>query len=369
MVGNAGTYGGGIGNVGTLTVISSVIKGNTVRYTGGGIANPNGGVATILSSTIAGNTAEGFEGGGIATGFFGGGTMMVNSCTITGNSAEKGGGISNWDQLTVADSTIASNSAYGRGSGGLYNSGTLTIADSTVASNSASNYGGIRNEGTLTAINDTIADNTASAGGGGLDTSGTATLSNTIIALNTNGTGSSAPADDIAGAVALASAYNLIGTGGSGGLTNGVNGNQVGVVNPGLGTLANNGGPTETIALLTTSPAIDAGSNALAVDPTTGLPLTTDQRGAGFPRIVNGTVDIGAFEFQGAIVAGYSAGWGTQTAVLKTAADGLRLLPAGRNTDMPWLGIDQVPITLSQAETLAAGDVTVSSAIGATTGR
>ena len=96
----------------------------------------------------------------------------------------------------------------------------------------------------------------------------------------------------------MASANNLIGTGGgNSGLTNGSNGNQVGVADPGLGTLANNGGPTETIALLAGSPAIDAGSNALAVDPH-GSPLTTDQRGAGFPRIVNGTVDIGAFEVQ-----------------------------------------------------------------------
>ena len=105
-------------------------------------------------------------------------------------------------------------------------------------------------------------------------------------------------ADDIDGTVASASVYNLIGTGGSGGLTDGVNGNQVGVVNPGLGTLANNGGPTQTIALLPGSPANDEGSNALAVDPITGQPLTTDQRGIGFSRIVNNTVDIGAFEFQ-----------------------------------------------------------------------
>jgi hypothetical protein len=186
---------------------------------------------------------------------------------------------------------------------------------------------------------------------------GTVTLDNSIVALNT---------DDIAGTVSSASAYNLIGTGGSGGLTNGTNGNLVGVANPGLDPtgLQNNGGPTQTIALLSNSPAIDAGSNALAVDPTTGLPLTTDQRGAGFPRIVNGTVDIGAFEFQGAVVAGTSVGWGIQTVALQTAADGLRLLPAGRNTDLPWLGITQVTITLSQAETLASTDVTVSSAIG-----
>ena len=93
------------------------------------------------------------------------------------------------------------------------------------------------------------------------------------------GTGSGATPDDISGTVSSTSAYNLIGTGGSGGLVNGDNGNQVGVANPGLDPLANNGGPTQTIALLPGSPAIDAGSNALAVDPTTGQPLTTDQRG------------------------------------------------------------------------------------------
>ena len=73
------------------------------------------------------------------------------------------------------------------------------------------------------------------------------------------------------------------------------NGNMVGVTNPGLGSPANNGGPTQTMALLPGSPAINAGSVALAVDQN-GNPLTTDQRGAGYPRIVNGTVDIGAFE-------------------------------------------------------------------------
>ena len=139
--------------------------------------------------------------------------------------------------------------------------------------------------------------------GGGIDiTDGTATLNNTIIALNTDGTTSNAPPDNLYldgnGTVSMASANNLIGAGGgNSGLTNGSNGNQVGVANPGLGTLASNGGPTETIALLAGSPAIDSGSNALAVDPH-GSPLTTDQRGAGFPRIVNGTVDIGAFEVQ-----------------------------------------------------------------------
>ena len=77
---------------------------------------------------------------------------------------------------------------------------------------------------------------------------------------------------------------------------NGVNGNIVGV-DPLLGPLADNGGPTQTMALLAGSPAIDKGDNTLVpIDPSTGLPVTTDQRG--FTRVVNGSVDIGAFEDQ-----------------------------------------------------------------------
>ena len=57
-------------------------------------------------------------------------------------------------------------------------------------------------------------------------------------------------------------------------------------------------------------------------------------------------------------IATVAVGWGTQTAALQTSSDGLRLLPAGRNTDLPWLGIDQNPLTLTQPATLAAGDIT-----------
>ena len=86
-----------------------------------------------------------------------------------------------------------------------------------------------------------------------------------------------------------ASSHNLIGTGGSGGLTNGTNGNLVGVANPGLGTLASNGGPTQTIALLSGSPAIGAGSSTIA-----GVTVpTTDQRGDPRP---SSSIDIGAYQ-------------------------------------------------------------------------
>ena len=108
---------------------------------------------------------------------------------------------------------------------------------------------------------------------------------------NTIGSGTSGSAGDISGTVAAASAYNLIGIGGAGGLAEGVNGNQVGVASSSamLGVLAANGGPTQTIALLTGSPAIGAGSSTI-----TGVAVpTTDQRGDPRPA---GSIDIGAYQ-------------------------------------------------------------------------
>ena len=288
--GDPGVDGGGINNSGTLTVIDSTIENNAATpgsqysYSGGeGGGIYNGGTLTVTNSTIDNNSATSYAGGGIDNA----GTLTVTNSTIADNS---GGGIDNGGTLTVTNSTIADNSG-----GGIDNAGTLTVTNSTIADNSG---GGIDNGGTLTVTNSTIADNS----GGGIDNGGTLTvlLDNTLIALNTSGTGSGATPDDIAGSVSSASAYNLIGTGGSGGLVNSTNGNQVGVADPGLDPngLQDNGGPTQTIALLPGSPAIDSGSNALAVDPRTDQPLTTDQRGIGFSRIVNNTVDIGAFEFQ-----------------------------------------------------------------------
>ncbi len=238
-----------------------------------------------MNSTIDSNTATGynFEGGG--GGIYGSGAI-VNSVIAGNTSASSGGGILAAGAMTVVNSTIAGNS-------------------STSNLNAVGGGGIFLAAGTMTVVNCTIAENTvvgSDEGGGILIYYGSLTLDNTLIALNTSGAGTP---DDIdvspGGTVSSSSAYNLIGTGGSGGLVNGVNGNQVGVANPGLDPngLQNNGGPTQTIALVAGSPAINAGSNALAIDPTTGKRLTTDQRGKGFPRIVGGTVDIGAYEYQG----------------------------------------------------------------------
>ncbi len=273
--GNAAVNGGGVNNGGTLLLTDSVLSKNAATLGGGGIYNS--GVLTALN------------------------------VTFSGNSAQAGGAIDNQGLLILGDGALSGNSAVN--GGGLYNAGPLTAFNETFAGNTAVNGGGLySNAGTATLTNDTITANRASgaspAGGGIFVNGGSVLLNNTIVAGNFIGGSPSTTSDDISGTVNPASAFNLIGTGGAGGLTNG-NGNQINVANPGLGSLANNGGTTQTTALLPGSPAIDAGSNALAVDPL-GNPLLTDQRDPGHVRIANGgistTVDIGAFELQNYVV-------------------------------------------------------------------
>jgi hypothetical protein len=230
---------------------------------------------TLSTSTLSGNTASGYAGGsgGGIYNFFG--TLTVSNSTLSGNSAGYGGGIYNdgFGTLAVSNSTLSGNSAIGpSGSGGgIYTS-----------------------SGTLTSV--TLTANRATAPGGGLYVYGGSppVLHNTLIAGNFGGATGTTP-DDVYGRLAPAGDYNLIGDGTRmTGLSNGVSGNLVGSaanpIDPLLGPLDDNGGPTLTHALLSSSPAIDAGNNAYATD--------WDQRGPGFRRIVNGTIDIGAFEVQ-----------------------------------------------------------------------
>ena len=223
--------------------------------------------------------------------------------------AEYGGGIyqNSNDTLAVSGSTFrgqysARNTAVRR-----ICPATAYICNSTIAANQALYGGGIISYQTLTLANCTISANVAISRTGGYASrrrmyanSGDATIYNTIVAANTL---TITPASNITGTLdaqpaagQTVSSSNLIGAGGSGGLINGTSAETVGV-SPGLGTLQNNGGPTDTMGLLAGSAAIDAGNNALALDAN-GNALATDQRGAGFPRIINGTVDIGAYEFQ-----------------------------------------------------------------------
>jgi uncharacterized repeat protein (TIGR01451 family) len=233
---------------------------------------------------VAGNNQGLQAGGGI---YVGSGNLTVNDCTIDGNyAAYDGGGIFNaFGVVTINRSTLSNNSA-GAFGGAIYNnSASTTISDSTIARNSAASYGGgIFNVGSLVVANSTIAANTGAAGGGVVNESSW-TVQNTIVANNT-----ASFANDVwlpAGTL-LSQGHNLIGdTTGSSGWNSG-NGDLLNV-DPLLTALANNGGTMQTMALQANSPALDAG------DPAFVSPPATDQRG--LPRVTNGRLDIGAFEF------------------------------------------------------------------------
>ena len=194
------------------------------------------------------------------------GSLTVSNCTFTGNYAgQEGGAIQAW--------------------GG--ESPFLLVQNSTIAGNTSAGIASAISDGSVQTIFDhvTMVDNVAAATGAALWLYNTvATMTNCIIARNTY--------DGVqtygTGAFSAPSANNLVGVGNWAGLANGVNGNLVGLApaSLSLGTLANNGGPTPTVALLAGSPAINAGTGADGV--------TTDQRGT--LRMQFGVVDIGAYE-------------------------------------------------------------------------
>ena len=274
-------------NNGTTVTISGVTiqNGNApgIPIEGGGISNY--GTLTLTSSTITGNSAN--SGGGI----FNFGTASVTNSTFSGNNSPYGGGIGNSGTLTVTDSTLSGNSA-GYLGGGIINSGTVTITNSTLSGNSAQfGYGGgIWNQGTVNVTNSTFSGNFAyyHEGGGIFVGGGTLTAKNTIVA-NSISAGNCGPS----GAAIVSQGYNLSDDASCSNYftqTGDVNNTPAGLDPTGLKA---NGGPTQTIALLPTSPAVDAIPVSACTD-TNGIPVTTDQRGVTRPQ--GPACDIGAFE-------------------------------------------------------------------------
>jgi predicted outer membrane repeat protein len=208
------------------------------------------------------------------------GTLAVADSSFSDNVALSGAAIDWFGSGTIRRSTFAGNIAEGNG-GGINGGGTLTVSNSTFSANTAFSGSGIFNglEATLTVKSSTFSGNSASEGGG-IASLGTATLENTIVAGSTQG-------GNCSGAFATASTHNM-----SDDATCSPGFTRVALADLMLGPLADNGGPTQTIALGSGSVAIDAGNNAAAAG------LITDQRGRGFRRIVHGRVDIGAFEVQ-----------------------------------------------------------------------
>ncbi len=304
-------YGGGLLNSGTATLSDCAISGNSAGVGGGGLENFSYGAATVSNCTISGNLAD--DGGGVDNGY---GTATLINCTISGNSARSfGGGLNDGGlhsaTLSLYDCTVSGNSARSAG-GGLENYSATTLSDCTISGNSAADGAGLwsggglgSHGGTAKLIACTISGNLAGLGGGGLYiVYSTATLTDTIVAGNTDGNGT-ADNIDLANNGNVNGTYNLIGTGGSGGIVGGSNGNIVGVADPLLALLGNYGGPTQTIALLPGSPAMGAG--------TTVSGITADQRGVSLPA---SGVDIGAFQSQGFTLS--IAGGSPQSAAVNT---------------------------------------------------
>jgi hypothetical protein len=315
----SGAAGGGISILGVTpnaTLDDIVITGNSSDGLAGGIYLGNDASLTIRNSIISKNTA--LSGGGIY--FNNGGTLLMENTSVIGNianapsNASAGGLYFDAKVLTappdgytpgtlvIRNCTFSGNTSTGI-AGAIHIStltGTLQLENSTFSGNSAVSGGAIAltsGAGSLLVQNCTITQNTASGtsattGGGGIFRASilnnSVTIVNSIVSGNNN-----AGAPDIRTDAFTTTHVNFSAIGSNTGFTEaGDSGNNLPFgTNLKLDVLAGSGGLTRTHAILAGSPLINAGSNvAVPAD------LTTDQRGAGFPRINGGVVDIGAFE-------------------------------------------------------------------------
>ncbi len=271
-------------NFGIFVVASdgvATISGLTVAdgFSGGGAAIANSGILSLTHSLLTNNEAA--AGGALISD----GTLFVDHTTFADNVGASGGALYLSGNSTIQNSTFVDNSTVANEGGAIFaNAGTTTLTNITVSGNSTPATGGglVTSAGlptTVNIFNSTFTGNSGSGGGGIRNFLGTITIKNSIIANNTGG--------DCSGTI-TSSGYNLSSDASCSFNNTGDTQNT----DPLLGTLADNGGSTETHALLTNSPAIDTG------DPAFVAPPDFDQRGIGFDRVANGRIDKGAFEVQ-----------------------------------------------------------------------
>ena len=290
ITGGVAERGGGINNLGVLTVVESTVDNNTATSFGGGINNESTGTLIVSNSTISGNTVSGTgsggdRGGGISTI----GTSRITGTTISGNSAVNGGGIMSWGPgtLVLESSLLTGNSSVLSG-GAIFNfEADMTVTNSTLSGNLAGAVGGAilqSDSGELTTVNSTIVGNYADADGDGFGEGGgiyaevAVTMRNSILADNVDAVGAG---PDCMGPM-TSTGFNIVGTTTGCEITLQVT-DSTEVTK--YGSLKDNGGPTRTHAL-------PAGSAAIGHGPPDVLCSGTDQRGA--PR--GGTCDTGAYQ-------------------------------------------------------------------------
>ena len=269
------------GSLTTVTLDSLIVtKGYTGTSDGGGLRNE--GILTITNSTFDDNSA--FIGGGAISSYD---TLTITDSTFSNNGGFNGGAIINHDTLTIKDSTFSNNTSalgFTNTGGAIHNAGPATITNSSFSGNTSYKGGGIFTTHPLTITNSTISGNTATITGGLHIESDTTNLANTIIA-NNSASSVSANDDCTNNAIIGTNINSLIEDGTCSPALSG---------DPMLGALASNGGPTQTLALLPGSKAINAGNNVACLASEVN---DLDQRG--MTRSGNGPIcDIGAYEYQ-----------------------------------------------------------------------
>ena len=305
FVGNNTSYveGGGILGYGTDTTIEfSTITGNQAVHDGGGGGGggakfyDDGGTSTFTmrNSTVSNNTAQ-YYGGGLYLRL--GGASVIENSTISGNTGNQAGGVYGsaggltLNQVTVTNTTAADPSN-GEAVGGIQATGVSALPAGVEAHRAAqaahatgAHEGKNKHGANESAKKDRVRGSGvhAAASDEELDVIGTIVSGNAGVNIGSNHK-----------VLTVSSNHSLLGATGLGVTVTDVGGSLLGVNDPGLLPLADNGGPTQTHALAVGSPAKDAGPNPLT--PFTGSDF--DQRGAGFDRVVDGVVDIGAFEVQ-----------------------------------------------------------------------
>jgi uncharacterized repeat protein (TIGR01451 family) len=306
--GGNGGNGGGLSNAGSLTLTNDVFAGNTTGSggTGGNDTVTNAGSDDIISIGVGGN-------GGSGGGIYNAGTLTLTDDTASGNTTGAGGnGGTEMVTSTGSNDTLAVGGGNGGSGAGIYNAGTMTLTNDTIAGNSTGSAGsGMPDSINASGTGDTI-DLVGSVGdGGGIFNDGSATITNATVSANgANGPNSGGDISFGPGTVAIdntivanaSSGTNcayLGGTVSDGGynLDSATSCDLASVddktnSNPQVGTLQSNGGQTSTMALSSTSPAIDA------IPPGTsgcGTTVTNDQRGVARPQ--GSGCDIGAYEY------------------------------------------------------------------------
>ena len=286
---NSASHGGGLSNDGTMTLDDSTVSGNEASSNGGGLSNDNGGMVELTGSTINGNST-GSNGGGIFNDpnsrvTLTNSTVSDNSTNTTVASHGHGGGLYNAGTLTLANSTVSSNTvtttannSYG---GGIFNAGTLAINNSLVSNNNTygnlCHGGGIHNENTLTLNNSTARDNSASATGGNGDGGG----------IHNTGSGSSATLDN-----STVNGNSSSGGGSGGGLWNS-HGAHMELTNSTVSgnTASGNGGGIN-----------NSDSGTLALNNSTVSDSNANDRGGGIWNDNNGTINL-----KNSLIAGNTA--------------------------------------------------------------